>query len=458
MQIVIVGCGKVGRALTARIAAEKWDSDIIIIDKDAERVHRISLQYDVMGVVGNGTDFDVLEQADLANADLLIAVTASDEVNLLCCVLAHRISDCRTIARVRNPIYSKGRNLIRQELGLAMTINPEHAAAREILRVLRFPTALGVHSFSKGRIELFRFKVPEKSNLVGKALKDVSALQNDGLICAAERCEKITIPDGSYVVQAGDILSAVLSPQNAVTFFKNIGLKIHTVHSLMIVGCGEMSFYLAKMALSLGIDVKIVERDRNRCEILAEHLHKAQIICGDGSDEDLLREEGLSETDAFVASTGIDEENIILSLYAKTRVKARVVTKISHLEFNDVINALDLETLINPKDITAETILQYVRAMNNASGSGVETLYKMFNSRVEALEFVIATDSPVCGVPIMDLAIKPNTLIAGIYREGRLIIPSGQDMILPADKVIVATTNFGFDDIGDILQKGGTAR
>lgn len=455
MQIVIVGCGKVGRSLTERLNAENWDSDITVIDTNAEKVHAVSDQFDVMGIIGNGTDFDVLEQAGVADADILIAVTASDEVNLLCCVLARRVSDCRTIARVRNPIYSKGRNLIRQELGLAMTINPEHAAAREILRVLRFPTALGVHSFSKGRIELFRFKVPDNSPLIGKALKDVKALQEDGLICAAERGCAITIPDGSFIVEPDDILSAVLTPKNAVPFFKSIGLKISTVHSLMIIGCGEMSFYLAKMALQLGMDVKIIERDRNRCEVLAEHLHKASIIYGDGSDENLLREEGLDDTDALVASTGIDEENIILSLYAKTKVKTRVVTKISHLDFNDLIDSLDLETVVNPKDITAETLLQYVRALNNANGSGVETLYKMFNNRVEALEFNVSVDSPVCNVPLVDLPIKSGTLIAGIYREGKLIIPSGQDVILPADRVIVVTTNFGFDDIGDILRTGG---
>jgi trk system potassium uptake protein TrkA len=450
MQIIIVGCGKVGSALAAKLSNE--DHNITVIDTNAERVRHLTDLYDVMGICGNGTDYQILERADIQNTDLIIAVTYSDEVNLLCCVLAKRASACRTIARVRNPIYSTGRDYIRRELGLAMTINPEHAAAREIVHLLRFPTAMGINSFSKGHIEMFRFRVPDQSPLIGCAVKDSKILQKDGLICIAERGDEIVIPDGNYVISKNDKLSVILSPKNAMAFISAVGLKTETVKNTMIVGCGEMGYYLSKMLINMGIKVKIIERDRDRCELLAEHLPKAQIICGDGSDEDLLREEGLDEMDSLVACTGIDEENIILSLYAKNKIHTKVVTKMSRLEFNDVIRSLDLDSVINPKAITTESILQYVRAMANSYDSNVETLYKIMDDRVEALEFVIHHNSAITHLPFEDLKIKKNTIIAGIYRQNKLIIPDGQSYFIPGDSVIVVTTNTGFDNIGDILE------
>lgn len=450
MQIIIVGCGKVGSALAAKLSNE--DHNVTAIDTNAERLRHLTDVYDVMGICGNGTDYQILERADIQNADILIAVTYSDEVNLLCCVLAKRASSCRTIARVRNPIYSTGRDYIRRELGLAMTINPEHAAAREIIRLLRFPTAIGINSFSKGHIEMFRFRVPDHSPLIGQAIKDAKILQTDGLICIAEHGDDIIIPDGNYVVSKNDKLSVILSPKNALKFISDVGLKTDTVRNTMIIGCGEMGYYLSKMLLNMGIKVKIIEQNRARCELLADHLHKAQIICGDGSDEDLLREEGLEEMDSLVTCTGIDEENIILSLYAKDKVRRKVITKISRLEFNDVVRSLDLDSVINPKTITTETILQYVRAMANSYDSNVETLYKIMDDRVEALEFTIRRNSPITHVPFEDLHFKKNTLVAGIYRKNQLIIPDGQSYFIPGDSVIVVTTNTGFDEIGDILE------
>lgn len=450
MQIIIVGCGKVGRALVGQLSGE--DNNVTVVDMNPDVVKGVSTFYDVMGVTGNGTSYTTLMEADTEHADILIAVTHSDEVNLLCCVVAKRAGNCHTIARVRNPIYSAERGFLRKELGLSMIINPEFAAAMEIARLLRFPSAIEIDSFSRGRIEMLRFKVREDSLLIGYALKDLSQkLSVDVLVCAVERSGNVLIPDGDFVVRGGDVLSVIAIPGNASAFFKKIGIRTNQVKNTLIIGGGEITYYLSQLLLSTGIKVKIVEKNRERCEELSELLPKATIICGDGSDQELLNEEHLEQMDSLVASTDIDEENIILSLYAKDKVRSKVVTKLNRLEFNDVIHSLNLDSLVYPKNITAEYILQYVRAMGNSMGSNVETLYKLMDGRVEALEFLIRPLSNMTGIRLQDMKLKKNLLVAGIGRKGKLIIPGGQDEFMPGDSVIVVTTNTGFRDIHDIL-------
>lgn len=454
MQIIIVGCGKVGRALTAQLSGE--DNNVTVVDTNGELVKSLANYYDVMGVTGNGASYNVLKEADIEHADVLIAVTHSDEVNLLCCVIARKAANCHTIARVRNPVYSEERAFIRKELGLSMIINPEFAAALEIARLLRFPSAIDIDSFSKGRIELLRFRVPANSLLEGAALRELpKKLQMDVLICIAERGDQVIIPDGDFVIHAGDLLSMISIPGNAGVFFEKVGIRTNQVKNTMIIGGGEITYYLSKLLLSMGIRVKIIEKKRERCEELSDLLPKATIICGDGSDRELLQEEHLEQMDSLVAGTDIDEENIILSLYARDRVKSKVVTKLNHLDFNDVIHSLNLDSLIYPKNIAAEYILRYVRAVENSMGSNVETLYKLMDGRVEALEFLIRKESGMSGIKLQDMRLKKNLLIAGIGRRGKLIMPGGQDEFLPGDSVIVVTTNSGFQDIHDILEKRG---
>lgn len=335
-----------------------------------------------------------------------------------------------------------------------MIINPEHAAAMEIARLLRFPSAIEIDSFSRGRVEMMRFKVPQNSRLAGFALKDLSgAMQSDILVCAAERNDEVYIPDGNFIIREGDSLSIIATPQNAVDFFRRIGVRINQVRSTMIVGGGDITYYLAKSLESTGVDVKIIEKNRNRAEALSELLPKATIIYGDGSDRELLREECIQDMDSFVACTDMDEENIILSLYAKNMVSSKVVTKINHLEFNDVIHSLNLDSLIYPKHITAEYILQYVRAMKNSIGSNVETLYKLMDDRVEALEFQIHQNCRLVGIRLQDMKTRPNLLVAAISRQGKVIIPGGQDCFEVGDSVIVVTTVNGLQDIHEILSE-----
>ena len=450
MQIIIVGCGKVGRALAAQLSGE--DNNVTVVDTNGDVVKTVANYYDVMGVAGNGASYSVLAEADIEHTDVLIAVTHNDEVNLLCCVVARKAANCHTIARVRNPVYSEERAFLRKELGLSMIINPEYAAAQEIARLLRFPSAIEIDSFSKGRIEMLRFRVPAASMLDGLALRELpQRLPMDVLICAAERGEEVLIPDGNFVIRSGDLLSMIAIPGNAAAFFKKVGISTNQVKNTMIVGGGEITYYLSKLLLNMGIRVKIIEKRRERCEELSDLLPKATIICGDGSDRELLREEHLEQMGSLVAGTGMAEENIILSLYARDRVRAKVVTKLNHLDFNDVIHSLDLDSLIYPKNIAAEYILQYVRAIGNSMGSNVETLYKLMDGRVEALEFLVHKNSDLAGIRLQDMRLKRNLLIAGIGRKGRLIIPGGQDEFLPGDSVIVVTTDSGFQDIHDIL-------
>ena len=450
MQIIVVGCGKVGRTLVEKLSKE--NNNVTVVDMDPERVRMVSTMYDVMGVVGNGTSYSVLQEAGLENTDILITVTERDEVNLLCCVIAKRKANCHTIARLRNPVYSEERHFLRSELQLSMTINQDLEAAREIARLLRFPSAIEIESFAKDRIDLLRFKMPDHSDWFGRPLKEISPeIKENVLVCMADRAGEITIPDGNYVVEKGDILTIIAMPWEAEAFFKNIGVKTNRANNVMIIGGGSMGYYLTEILLKTGVDVKIIEQSRKRCEELSEHFPDAIVECGDGSDKNLLMEERLESMDALVASTGIDEVNAILSKYAQGKIRKKIVTKLNHIAFDEVIESLGLDSVVEPKELTAQRILQYVRATAAGMDSNVETLYRLMNGRVEALEFIIKENSRIIGQKLVDMKIKKNTLIAGILRDDRLIIPGGQDSFREGDAVIVVTTNLGFEDIYDIL-------
>lgn len=451
MRIIIVGCGKVGATITEQLSME--GHDIAVIDTNSDVIHDVTNNYDVMGVVGNGGSYSVQKEAGIEETDLLIAVTHSDELNLLCCLIAKKAGNCNTIARVRNPIYNKEIGFIKEELGLSMTINPEYAAATEIARILRFPSAIEIDSFAKGRVELLKFVVEEGSMLCNRSLIEISReVRSDVLICAVERGEEVTIPNGSFVLKKNDTISIVASAKNARDFLKKIGVETHQVKNTMIVGGGTIAFYLAEQLLSMGINVKIIEKDRERCEFLSELLPKAVIINGDASNQDVLLEEGVAYCESFVSLTGIDEGNIFLSLFAKGCSKAKLITKINRIAFDDIINTFNLGTLIYPKYITSEYIIRYVRAMQNSIGSNVETLYRIIENKVEALEFIISEDAPVAGIPIEQLNLKENILIACITHKGEIITPNGKSQINVGDSVIIVTTEKGLQDIKDILK------
>ena len=450
LQIIIVGCGKVGRTLVEQLTQE--GHDIIIVDKDAQKVQALAGSFDIMGIVGNGASYSVLQEAGIEKADLLIAVTESDELNLLCCTVGRQAGDCAAIARVRTPDYSKEVGYLREKLGLAMIINPEMEAAAEAARILYLPTALEIDSFAHGQADLIKFKVPEGNVLDGMNLITLGKkVAPDILICAAERDGKVIIPRGNYVIREGDILSFAASRAVGKKFLEDIGFKTNRVRNAMLIGGGKAAYYLAKQLVNMGIQVKIIEIKRARCEELSVLLPKAVIINGDGTDEELLREEGIERAEAVVALTGIDEENILLTLFARRVSEAKTITKINRITFQDVINSLDLGSVIYPKYITAEAIIRYARAMKESMDSNIETLYHMFDHRAEAIEFRVDAASDVTGVPLKDLSLKDDLLVSCIYRDGKVRIPNGFDEIRVGDTIMVVTTHSGFSDLQDIL-------
>lgn len=450
MNIIIVGCGKVGQTLAAQLNEE--GNNVTVIDLTEAKVNSITSKCDVMGVVGNGATHMIQREAGIDTADLLIAVTGSDELNLLCCLVAKKAGDCQTIARIKSPEYSAEAPYLKDELGLAMIINPEYAAAQEISRVLRFPAAIKIDTFAKGRVELLKFRLPENSPLVGMSVKDViTKLHCDILVCTIERGDESFIAHGNFIFDPKDVISIIASPKNASDFFKKIDFRLHSVKDAIIVGGGKITHYLCSILQKSGISAKVIEKDTSKCEALCAAFPEVSVICGDGSDKSVLLEEGVERAGAFVTLTNVDEENILISLFAKSVGKGKLITKVNHIEFDNVIKQLDLDTTICPKNITADTILSRVRAMKNTLGSNVETLYNLIPGEVEAAEFVIKESSDVTGTPLSQLKFKENVLIAAILRGKKIMIPRGHDTIEPGDGVIVVSKLRALHDITDIL-------
>lgn len=374
---------------------------------------------------------------------------------MLCCLIAKKAGNCHTIARIRNPEYHGEVDFIKEELGLSMYLNPERASATEISRLLKFPSAIEVDTFVKGRVELLKIEIPENSILVGKKIMEISkTLQTKVFVCTVQRENEVSIPGGNFTLLKGDRISIIAEPKDMDVFFHKIGINDTRIRKVMIVGGGMIAFYLAEILIKSGIYVTIIENDIERCRELAEKLPDAMIINGDGTDESILDEESIASMDAFVALTNMDEENIMLSIYAKTVYKAKTISKINHMTFTDILNKLDVGSVICPKDIAGEYILRYVRAMQNSVGSNVETLYKIVDGKAEALEFHARNDSVVIGIKLSELNTKDNVLIACINRKGRIFTPGGSDAIQVGDTVIVVTTQSGLNDLSDIVKQG----
>lgn len=451
MRIIIVGCGNVGSAIAEQLSYE--GHNITVVDVNEKLVNGVSDAYDVLGVVGNGASLNIQREAGVDNADLLIAVTGADELNLLCCLIARKAGGCHTIARVSNPVYSCEIGFIKEELGLSMIINPQMAAAQEIGRLLKFPSALKVDSFAKSRVELVIYKVPEDSALCGVKLRDLSAkVKCNVLIPIVERGEEVMIPDGEFELAAGDEITIVSPAENTIDFFKKMGDPTSVTRDIMMIGGGTTTIYLARQLLNMGVKVKIVEQDPARCEELTEMLPKALVICGDATDKELLIEEGLKTVGAFASMTNFDEENIMLTLFAKSLSKAKLFTKVHRISYDEIIESLGVGSVIYPKYITAEEIIKYVRAMKNSIGSNIETLYRLNDNRVEALEFQIREDSPVVGIPLKELNLKKNMIIGCITHKGKVEMPTGNSVIKVNDMVILITTTTGLHDIRDALR------
>ncbi len=451
MNIIVVGCGKVGYNLVAQLSKE--DHNITVIDEDAEEIRNITNNLDALGIVGNGVSFNTLQEADVAHTDLLIAVTGSDEQNLLCCLIAKKSGHCKTIARVRNPLYVSEIPFLKKGFDLGMIINPEFEAANEVARIFQFPSAVKVDTFARGHVDILHVKISKDSPLNGMRIMDIrSGLHTNVLICSVTREGRTHIPNGGFTLQEGDEIGFTARRKDTTAFLRKIGLSKNRIDNAIIAGGSKIAYYLAKILLNTGISTTIIEQKRERCEELAGLLPDATVIHGDATDQNLLLQENAASTAGFAALTGLDEENILLSLYVKgVNPGAKVITKINRITFSDVINQMNLDTIINPQVITADFISKFVRSMDNTD-SEVENLYKLADGQAEALEFVIKEPSKATDTPLAELSIKDNLLICCIYRNGQAIFPTGQDCLKVGDSVVVVLSGFRISDIKGILK------
>jgi len=450
MYIVIVGDGKVGTSLTKHLSAEGYD--VAVIDKDPEVIEEAVNTYDVIGVCGNGANYQVQLEAGVDKADIFIAVTSSDEINIFCCLTAKKLGARHTVARVRNPDYRNQLIFMREELGLSMVVNPERDTAVEIARMISSPATITRDVFSRGRMELAELKIGETNPLRERTLASLKQHNLKVLVCAVQRDDDVYIPSGNFTLKASDKIYVTGSPKNLNNFIEFCGLGSTRIKDVMIIGGGKITYYLAQRLEELGVQMKIIEQDRQRCLELSRNLKRAEIIHGDGANQDLLLEEGLERAGALISLTDMDEENIVISMYARSLGVEKIITKVNSDAFSRILESLEIGSIVSPKETVVNRILPYVRAMHNAAeSSNVETLYKIVGGQVEALEFKVKENARYTGVPLKKLAIKPNILIAGIVRDDAVIIPSGDDFIQKMDSVIIVTTNTAIGDLGDIL-------
>lgn len=451
MKIVIIGDGKVGHKLAVQLSEE--DYDIVLIDQNQGRLKDSLDELDIFCIMGNGADAEIQKQAGVPSADLVIACASADEMNMLACLLAKKLGAKHTIARVRNPIYYRQIDMLRDDLRLSVAVNPDFTTAKTIARILLFPEADKVETFMRGRVELVESCVRDVSPLVGLSLAEVyQKYKIKILVCAAKRGTEVVIPDGNFVLQAGDRLHVAATHHDIKQFFKAVGQKNAKIKNVMIGGGGRLCFYLANQLLQAGMQVKIIEQNTERCEELSELFPKATIINGDATDHELLLEEGIRAADAFIAITSMDEENIIMSLFAKTQGVEKIVAKVNEDSRAQMVEGLGIGSLVSTKSATAETIMNYVRArMNSYSIANVEAISQILNGKVEALEFVIRKECEFTNIPLKNLRIKKDYLIACIGRGRRVIIPNGLDHIEVGDNVVVVTKKKGLDNLADIL-------
>ncbi len=452
MKIIVLGAGKVGKTLIKHMSNE--DHDIIVVDQNAMKVEEVVNQYDVIGVVGNGGSYDILMEAGAQDANLIICVTASDELNILAGLVAKKMGTRHTIARVRNPDYSSQRDFMRNQLGFSMIVNPELEAASEIRRVLSFPSAVKVDTFSRGKVELAEFFVEDHSRLNGVELNQLHKITKTNiLVCAVSHNEDVIIPDGNYAIKPGDHLYITGTHRDLSKFCLDIGVITSRIKNVIIIGGGKIAYYLSKQLSTQGIKVKIIEKDKNRCQVLAEKLPYVTIIHGDGSDDELLNEEGIENTDAVLALTGLDEENIVLSLSAKSLYHKKTIAKVTRMNYTGLSDVLKVDSIVAPKKIVASQIIRYVRAkMNKDHDSAIKTLYKIVDGEVEAVEFKVTEHFKFLHKTINEMKIKEHVLVAAIIRKNEVIVPKGNTAMELNDYVIIVSRGEIMKSLNDMLR------
>lgn len=452
MNILVIGCGKIGTSVISSLVGE--GHDVVAVDRNPDIISEITNIYDVIGVCGNGADCRTLREASVERADLIVAATGSDELNMLSCFMGKKMGASHTIARIRNPEYN-GENLdfMRQQLGLSMAINPEMMAAHEMSNILKLPSAVKVDSFSRRYFEMIELRLKDDSGIEGVKLCDLrDKYKAFVLICVVQRGEQVYIPDGNFELHSGDRIGIVGAPSEITKFLKSISMLKKQAKDVMILGGSKSAYYLAKMLDYSGNSVKIIEMNEQKAQALAEDLPGVTVICGDGAQQELLLEEGLDSMDAFVALTGIDEENILLSYFASGKDVPKVIAKVNRNEFTPIAEDLGIESIISPKDIVSDVVVRYVRALNNTVGSNMDTLYKIMDGKAEAAEFSVSNEFKFAGIPLRDIKLRKNILIAGIIRGRRSIVPTGDDAIMAGDRVIVIAAAKRLNTLSDIFE------
>lgn len=450
MYIIIVGMGKLGTTLTKQLVAE--GHDIVAVDLRRDRVTSVVDTYDVMGICGNGATCEILEEAGVAKAKLVIAATASDEMNILTCLIANRMGTEHTIARVRNPDYANQHQFMRDELGINMLVNPEYETANEISRIIRFPSAANLDSFARGKVEIARLRIHSDNIICDTPLYDIKKkIKAKVIVCAVQRDNEVYIPGGNFVFKGDDVISITGTRSELSSFMKQSGVYKQKIKNVMIIGGGRIGYYLSKLLSGTARNIKLIEHDESKAYSLSEMLPEITVINGDGTDQDILDEQHLENQDALVALTGIDEENIIVSMYAESKGVNKVITKVNRHSYS-ILNDIGLETVVSPQIVASNLVTRYVRALHNSAGNAqVQTLYKLVEGKVEALEFIVPDNFDYIDIAFRDLDLLPNLLIGCIIRKGKPIFPGGDDVMKAGDSVIVVTANRIVEDLHDIF-------
>ncbi len=450
MKIIIAGDGKVGDTLARQLTSEGYD--ITLVDTDSEVLESSAQRYDVMTVLGNCSTMETLKRAEAEEAELLIAVTNSDEGNLLCCLTAHSVNPTiHTIARIRNPEYTQQAYMMRDALALSLSVNPERQAAMEIGRLLRYPGFLKRETFAKGRVEIVELRITPESKLAGAALHELNRIiRCSVLVCTVIRDGEAITPDGNFILRAGDRIFVTAPSETLSLLLKNLDIITHKVKRVMLAGGSRIAYYLAEYLLKSGISVKLIERNYSRCVEIAELLPQADVVHGDASSLDLLESEGILSCDAFVTLTGLDELNMILSIYGNQCGVPQVITKLGRYENTKIVDSLPLGSVISPKNLCCNTIVQYVRALRNKTGAAV-AVHLIADGKVEAIEFHADQSTPNCGIALKDLKLKKNVLIVCITHEGVTEIPNGSSKYYPGDTLVIVSSSgnviYSIDDI-----------
>ena len=454
MRILVVGDGKVGHTVAENLARE--GHDVVIVDRSEEALRRSEDTLDVMCIRGSGANAATLVEAGADKADIIIAATAGDETNMLCCLMAKRLGTKYAIARIRDPEYNESLTMLQRELGIDLAVNPERATALEISRLLRFPFASNIESFAKGRVEMVEFRAHENDAVVGMPLHEISRKLRgipQVLYAAVERGGEVYIPNGNFIIQPKDRVHVAADMVTITAYFRYLGKNSLRVKNVMMLGGGRISYYLSRMIVPMGIHVSMTEINEKKVQDLSKALPDVNVIYGDGTDQDLLEQEGLHQMDAFVALCDRDEENLMTGLYAVRQGVPKVVVKNNRVAYADIISGMGLDSIVSPKEITCATILRYVRARKNATGAKVERLYKLVGGKAEALEFIARHNDPYIGIPLKDLTMRPGTLVAVIVRRGKVIVPFGNDHIESGDSVVIIACESGISDLNEVIHK-----